>query len=492
VASILVIEDERTLRLTVRQGLQLAGHAVDDVECVPDAWALTRDREFDAILTDVNLVGESGVDLVRRLRSDGYEGVIVVMTAYGTVDNAVTAMKAGADDYLQKPVGIEELTLLLNKALENRRTLSRLRLYQRLERVRAAGEGEEALGESDSWTKALRLAERFAQLPLPAPGSKGPLDLPTILLLGETGAGKGVLAKHIHEHAPNYNAKDPPPFVHVNCAALPHSLIEGELFGHERGSFTDAKENRAGLFEMAEGGTIFLDEIGEMSIDVQAKLLTAVESGRFRRIGGQKERTVRARIVAATNQDLRSRVSDGKFRGDLFYRLESLTIRIPPLRERDDDAALIAERTLKRLGAAHGRDDLLLSEDALDAIRSHDWPGNVRELLNAVRRAAILADGPTINAHDLGLDDAVQHAIDDAPGRIRNESTVRDPNALRFDFTRGPVTIDDVERQLLLEALRHARGNVSKAARLVGLNRGALRYRIERLNLDDALAEMSR
>jgi DNA-binding NtrC family response regulator len=243
---------------------------------------------------------------------------------------------------------------------------------------------------------------------------------------------------------------------------------------------------------MAEGGTIFLDEIGEMSIDVQAKLLTAVESGRFRRIGGQKERTVRARIVAATNQDLRSRVSDGKFRGDLFYRLESLTIRIPPLRERDDDAALIAERTLKRLGAAHGRDDLLLSEDALDAIRSHDWPGNVRELLNAVRRAAILADGPTINAHDLGLDDAVQHTIDDAPGRIRNESTVRDPNALRFDFTRGPVTIDDVERQLLLEALRHARGNVSKAARLVGLNRGALRYRIERLNLDDALAEMSR
>src|SRR5690606_14836408 len=201
-----------------------------------------------------------------RLRADGYEGVIVVMTAYGTVDNAVAAMKAGADDYLQKPVGIEELNLLLNKSLENRRTLSRLRLYQRLERVRAAGDGDETVGESEAWSKAVRLAERFAQLPVPVAGSAtAGLELPTILLLGETGSGKGVLAKHIHQNAAGYNPKDPAPFVHVNCAALPHSLIEGELFGHEKGSFTDAKENRPGLFEMAEGGTIFLDEIGEMS-----------------------------------------------------------------------------------------------------------------------------------------------------------------------------------------------------------------------------------
>lgn len=491
-ASILVIEDERTLRVTVRQGLELAGHSVLDAECVADAWALTRDREFDAVLTDVNLAGESGVDLVRRLREDGYEGVIVVMTAYGTVDNAVVAMKSGADDYLQKPVGIEELTLLLNKALENRRTLSRLRLYQRLERVRHAGDGGgEAIGESEAWQKTLRLAERFARLPIPDKGEQGKVDLPTILLLGETGSGKGVLAKYIHEHAPGFDAKDPPPFVHVNCAALPHTLIEGELFGHEKGSFTDAKESRAGLFEMAEGGTIFLDEIGEMSIGVQAKLLTVVESGRFRRIGGQRERTVRARIVVATNQDLTARAAEGAFRSDLYYRLESLTVRIPALRERDDDAELIAEKTLQRLAAAHGRDDLRFTDDALRAIHAHTWPGNVRELLNAVKRAAILSDGPEIGAEDLGLrsaDQSVQHlslGSDDNP-------VVRDPGELRFDFESGPVTIDDVERQLLLQALRHARGNVSKAARLVGLNRGALRYRIERLGLEDAVAELVR
>jgi DNA-binding NtrC family response regulator len=490
VASILVIEDERTLRVTVRQGLELAGHSVADVECVPDAWSLTRDRDFDAILTDVNLVGQSGVDLVLKLREDGYEGVIVVMTAYGTVDNAVAAMKAGADDYLQKPVGIEELTLLLDRALENRRTRSRLRLYQRLERVRAAGDGDEALGESEPWSKALRLAERFGQLPIPAPGARAACDIPTILLLGETGAGKGVLAKHIHESSPDYNPKDPAPFVHVNCAALPHTLIEGELFGHEKGAFTDAKENRAGLFEMAEGGTIFLDEIGEMSIDVQAKLLTVVENAKFRRIGGQKERTVRARIVVATNQDLRARAAEGKFRSDLLYRLDALTVRIPALRDRGDDAAMIAKRTLARLAAQHDRADLHFTEDALAAIRTHDWPGNVRELLNAVKRAAILCEDPAITSDDLVLSDISSHA---APFLSNGEeSTVRDAGVLRFDFTRGPVTIDDVERQLLLEALRHSHGNVSKAARLVGLNRGALRYRIERLNLDDAVAEIAR
>ena len=473
---------------------------MSEATTLSEAFAQTKDREFDAVLTDVNLYGQSSLDLVRQLRADGYEGVVVVLTAFGTVDNAVEAMKAGADDYLQKPIGIEELTLLLGRSLEIRRSLSRLRLYQRLERVRAGGDSDEALGQSEPWRRAVRFAERFAELPLPTPGPAGApvsLDLPTILLLGETGTGKGVLARHIHAAAPGMSGKDPPPFVHVNCAALPQSLIESELFGHERGAFTDARDSRAGLFEMAEGGTIFLDEIGDMSIAVQAKLLTVVETGRFRRLGGQRERTVRVRIVAATNQDLSGLTARGVFRQDLLYRLNALTIRLPALRDRGEDSVLIARRTLARLASQYGRSELSFDEHALSAIAHHDWPGNVRELLNAVKRATVLAEGPKVSASDLGLRPVepmreLQSPLNlESVIRISNNGVVRNPDALRYDFSAGPLDIDQLERRFLIEAIKAARGNVSKAARMVGLNRGALRYRIERLQLEGVLDEAS-
>lgn len=450
------------------------------------------------MLADVNLAGESSLGLVRSMRAEGYEGVVVVLTAYGTVDNAVEAMKAGADDYLQKPIGLEELVMLVERALQNRRTLSRLRLFERLERVRTGAEADGALGESDRWQRTLRLAERFAELPIPKVSAQaGPLggvsiDLPTILLLGETGSGKGVLARRIHEvasGASGASGRADPAFVHVNCAALPQSLIESELFGHERGAFTDARDSRAGLFEMAEGGTIFLDEVGDMSLEVQAKILTVVETGRFRRIGGQRERVARVRVVAATNQDLGSLAERGLFRKDLLYRLNALTIRLPALRERGGDSTLIAQRTLARLAAQHGRPGLSFSDDALRAIEAHPWPGNVRELLNCVKRAAILAEGDRVVASDLGIAPPAPgvgagHA--QGGGGAPRGIGASDLRGIRFRFDEGPLDIDELERRFLLEALRAANGNVSKAARLVGLNRGALRYRIDRLRIGDA------
>jgi len=311
VAKILIVEDEDSIRSSIRQSLELDGHTAFEARCIADAWSATRTTEFDVVITDVNLIGESGIDLIGRLREDGYEGVIIVVTAYGTIDNAVKAIKKGADEYLQKPVGLEELGVVIQRSLDHSKVKTRLRLYERLERVR--GESQELIGKSEPWRRAVSLAERFASLPVPEQAGRD--DLPTILLLGETGSGKGMLAQHIHRSDPA-SGDDGVPFVHVNCAVLPPTLIESELFGHERGAFTDAKTARKGLFELAEGGTIFLDEIGELPLEMQAKLLTVVEQGSFRRVGGSDERTVRVRIITATNQDLDTKVEKGLFRQD--------------------------------------------------------------------------------------------------------------------------------------------------------------------------------
>ncbi len=484
-ASILIVEDEATIRGTMKASLELEKHAVKDAGCIRDAVELMRNFEFDAVVTDVNLVGESGLDLLRRIREEGFDGAVVVITAFGNVSTAVEAMKLGADDYMTKPIGLDDLSLHLNKALENRRTRSRLRLYERLETVRSSE--EPVLGESPAWTRTLTTAKRYGTMPIPRAESGG--ELPTILLLGETGVGKGVVAKLIHQASAAPGA-DPAPFVHVNCAALPASLIESELFGHERGAFTDAKAARAGLFEMAEGGTIFLDEIGEMPLDMQAKLLTVVEKGMFRRIGGQRERSVRARVIAATNQDLQKQVKDGRFRRDLLFRLNALTLTVPALRERGGDAQLIAKTMLQRLGRHQGKGELRLDSSAVAAINAHTWPGNVRELVNAVKRASILCEPPIATAEDLGLAGDARAGAEVFVGQSTSGLPLETADGIPLINGRLP-SVDDLEKMLITKALRQARGNVSMAAKLIGLNRGALRYRIERLGLESQVQESS-
>lgn len=481
-ANILLIEDDETLRFTVSRALQRAGHEVDAVDALADARSRHASCTYELVLTDVHLGDDSGIDFVQELRAGGYTGGIIVMTAFATVDDAVRAMKHGADDYLAKPVRLEELLLITERLIEQQRQSRHLRLYERMRQVSQAQ--NRPVGKSPAWIKTLEMAERLARIPVVNRGvdlgnaSGGAVT--TVLITGETGAGKGVLARHIHD-----SSSDPKsPFVHVNCTALPATLIESELFGHEKGAFTDAKEAREGLFEMADGGTIFLDEIGDLPLELQAKLLTVIEQGKIRRVGSAKERAIRVRVLAATNRDLDQRVKDGTFREDLLYRINAFTITIPSLRDRGGDALEIAQNLVDRLRREYGLEPIELSDGAKERIQRHRWPGNVRELFNVIQRAAMLCEDDQIGPDDLGIVSAKGGSVREGGGPNT------EPGTLCFDFTHGPHTAEDVEKILMLQALTHTRGNVSKAARLIGMQRSSFRYRIERYGIEDQIREI--
>lgn len=467
--SILIVEDEENLRLTIAKRLRKSARQVEEASCLAEARDRLAVTAFDVMVTDVNLPDGSGVDLVEEI-TQGESGTdAVVITAFGTVESAVDAMRRGASDYLQKPVSLDELSMIVSRLLDSRAVRARLAVYERNEENKI--DGKAIIGEDEAWLDAIETAKRFAEAHAEPPGDGA---LPSVLITGETGAGKGVAARLIHEHAASVSDGDAGPFVHVNCAAIPANLVESELFGHEKGSFTDAKNARRGFFELADGGTLFLDEIGEMSPELQAKLLLVMENGTYRRVGGAVERRVSARVVAATNQDLAARVSDGGFRQDLYYRLGSFVIALPPLRERGRDAELLAQRTLVRLASERGREDVRFSPDAIEAIRAHRWPGNARELVNAVQRALILCKGGLIEPGDLALGPAVK-----AP---RSEASA--PGEFAIDFEHGPHTLEAVERALLEQALERCDGNITRAARLVGMPRGSFRYRMEKAGLN--------
>lgn len=473
-AVILLVEDDQDLRYSIKATLERAGHVALEAGSVPEGLEIFGERHVDLVITDLRLPGDDGLVLVKAVREEGFAGGVLVITSDDSVSKAVEAMKLGADEYLLKPLSVTELTLVVERTLERGKRDAKLRLHERLASRREGEDGDEPAGEHPAWQKALAMARRLAGLPLPKTGS-GPQALPTVLLTGETGTGKGVLARELHAAVPR--AGDEPPFVHVNCAALPANLIESELFGHERGAFTDAKAAREGLFEMASGGTIFLDEIGEMPLELQSKLLLVLESGTLRRVGGTRERHVSARVIAATNQDLPERVREKAFRGDLFYRLNAFTIEIPPLRDRGDDALLIARAALRRFGKLFGRGGLDLSDAAERAIGQHDWPGNVRELVNAMQHAAMLSKGTTIEPADLPI--------------TRRAAAAGSGAGLEFDFDRGPCTVEDVERLLVEQALQHTGGNVTAAARLINMQRSSIRNRIDRYGLHEFLKELS-
>jgi len=454
-ADVLIIEDEETLLATLSLELQRAGHTVVAAHDGATGLRAVKTLDPNIALVDIKLPDIDGVEIIEQFRQTGHDFPIVVMTAYGTVGGAVEAMRRGATDYLQKPVGIDELQIVIERALKHRQLFDRLRVFER-ERERHGAE-RSVIGSSSAIRRTLALADRMAAVPVDECGR-----LPTVLLTGETGTGKDLLAHRLHDLGPHRES----PFVQINCSALPGQLIEAELFGHERGAFTGADETRKGLFESADDGTVFLDEIGEMPLELQAKLLLVLENRSMRRIGDTRERNLRARVIAATNVNLQQRVDDGRFRSDLMFRLQSLAIELPPLRERDDDVLLIAEHLIAQQARRLHRAPPQLSVDAKARMRRYVWPGNIRELDNVIQRAVLLSDGDEIGEADLNL----------SGGNGMPPTALSD---IRFPFGAQPFTLMDIEQLAARQAVEACDGNVSQAARLLGISRGALRHRLE-------------
>jgi DNA-binding NtrC family response regulator len=435
-----VVDDEPSVGEALIALLESAGHAARWVANAKAALVAVNDEPTDLALVDLRLGGESGLDLLDRLREARPEMSVIVMTALATIETAVDAMRRGADNFVTKPVDPARLLAIIGKGLEAESLRRRSAQLDRLGAQPAAA----LVAESAGMKEALRLADAVAP--------RGT----TVLLLGETGTGKGVLARHIHDRSPRSGR----PFVELNCAGLPRELTESELFGHEKGAFTGAAGRKIGLFEAADGGTLFLDEIGEMDLAVQAKLLKVLEQRRFRRVGGIAEVEVDVRLVAATHRDLPAEVAAGRFRGDLYYRLNVFAVRLPPLRERRSEILPLARQFLREQRAGD------VTDEAAEILEDYAWPGNVRELRNVMERAAILcppgrAVGPE-HLPPLDVDPSGDDAADDGD---------------------GGRTLRDAERRFLEGALKTHGGNILRTARALGVSRGMLYRKIEKYGL---------
>ena len=451
---ILLVEDKDSLRRVLRLTLEHAGYSVTEAADARDAIHEISRVPHKVVLTDLRMPNGSGLDVLRAAKDANSDTPVIVMTAYGSIDEAVQAMKDGAHDFLQKPVDSNHLLLLVERALEQ----SRLRTENILLREEWSKRYgfPRIIGESEAIKRTVAGTQRVATTEA------------TVLLLGESGTGKELFARAIH-HLSNRRDK---PFVAINCAAIPETLIENELFGHERGAFTGAGERLLGKFELASEGTVFLDEIGELPLAVQGKLLRAIEEKAIDRIGGKAPLPVDVRVVAATNKDLRAAVDAGEFRGDLFFRLAVFPIDIPPLRERDDDIDLLAKHFAAEIGKELRGREASVSEAGMRALRAHRWPGNVRELENSIERACILADSVELQPRDLGF----------------GNDGVPDAKAIGFDLsgTLNEVTsraTQMVERQKIQAALAECEGNKARAADLLGVSYKTLLTKTKEYNL---------
>ena len=455
---ILIVEDVRVQALHLRRLLERDGHQIEVAPDAESAFRTLQGGDWDVVLADLVLSHDvDGLALYRRVREAHGEGapLFVIVTAYGTVEGAREALKAGVYDYITKPVDHRELSVLIKNALEYRRLWREnreLNLARAAQRVR-----QQLIGTSPSFVSVVEMAQAAA-------GSEA-----TILLTGESGTGKERVAELIHATSPRASG----PFVRVNCAAIPAPLLEAELFGHEPGAFTDAREARMGRFELAQGGTIFLDEVGEMSPALQVKLLRVLQERELERLGGQgKVIPLDLRLIAATNRDLEAMVRAGTFREDLYYRIHVIALRMPPLRERRGDIELLANHFLVRFSKKNDKRFTGISPEALEVLRRHPWPGNVRELENVIERAVVLGSGERILPGH--LPPAICRAAAHSPGLVEVAQ-----QALALE-----LGLEELSRRMIERALDRARGNVSQAARSLGLTRRTLQYRMARDGID--------
>ena len=464
--AVLVIEDEELLGKNIRLYLERQGHDVRLASSAEAGLEMIDEFRPEAIVLDFNLPGMDGLEALGRIRRKDPDAVVVMMTGHGNEQIAVEAMKGGAYDYLTKPVALGKLKLVLERALSAERSREEL-AYHRRRAVPPVGVSA-LIGRSEAMERLRLSINRILEAERGLTGG----DPPAVLIAGETGTGKELVARALHVDGPRASG----PFVEINCATIPTQLLEAELFGHERGAFTDARERKLGLIEAANGGTLFLDEIGEIEPPLQVKLLKLLEDKRVRRLGSVREQQVSVRIVTATNRDLEQMVRQGRFRSDLFFRLRILQLSTPPLRDRGDDVLVLARHFLEAHRLRYGKPVLTFSDEAEQRLRQHRWPGNVRELRNVIEHSVIMVHGTVIEARDLML-----AQVDAEP----QPASAPDPVPARDESARGAVsdTLPEMERQMLLRALEGHRWNVTRAARALGVSRDTLRYRIEKFQL---------
>ncbi len=442
---ILVIDDDVSLGRVIYFELQQRGYEVETAKSGQEGLQLFHGQNFDAILTDLRMEGMTGMDVLNAIVQEDPDAVVIIMTAFGTMDDAMKAVRLGAADYITKPFATDQLAFVIEKALKVKNLeQSTVNLRQQvLEQSRF----ENMVGESAPMKEVYKTAEKVAISDAP------------VLILGETGTGKEELAKAIH-----FNShRSGEPFIPVNCGSIPEKLMESELFGHEKGAFTGADRRHIGSFEQADGGTIFLDEIAELPLNVQVKLLRVLQEHEIMRVGGEERMELNIRVIAATNQDVTRLVEDGIFREDLYYRLNVVSITMPPLRERNGDIDLLAEHFLNEFDQSKR---LRISDEVYELFRNYNFPGNVRELRNAIQRAVVMSDGEEITVQDL-------------PAQMRGKRESEPSNLNLSD-----MTLNELERKAIVQALRQTNGNQTQAAKRLGIPRHVLIYRLKKFDIE--------
>lgn len=449
-ARVLVVDDEESLRRVMQVYLQRQGYSTEVAASGEEALRLLEIADCQLVLTDLRMPGMSGIELLRAIKTQYPEIAVIILTAFGSIENAVEAMQAGAYHYVTKPVQFPELSLVIDRALEHTRLIEEVKRLR--ENLDARYGFEAIIGRSSTLLSVLDVAARAAQSDA------------TVLIEGETGTGKELLARAIHQNS----LRKERPFLAINCGAIPKDLLESELFGYRKGAFTGAMENKKGKIETADGGTLFLDEIGELPLALQVKLLRLIQQGEMEKLGALEQTKVDVRIVAATNRDLQAMMQKGEFREDLYYRLAVIPITLPPLRERSRDVEDLTKHLLEINKRKLGRPELTLPFPLLPYFTKYKWPGNIRELENVLERIVVLSRGPEITLSDL-------------PEFLRREHTA--VGALQLDLPPEGISLEALEKELIEQSLKRFEGNQTKAAQYLGLSRKTLIYRMEKHGL---------
>jgi two-component system, NtrC family, response regulator AtoC len=448
---ILVVDDEQLIRWSLEKNLQKQGYEVITAGSGEDAVKLAREESPDLMLLDIQLPGMNGIEVLETVKEFEEDIIVIMVTALGVLETAVKAMRLGAFDYINKPFNLDELSIIVKKALETRE-LRREVAHLRSEQTNKYGI-DNIIGDSKHMEEVKAMITKIAQS-----------DASTVLIQGESGTGKELVAKAIHYES----ARADKPFMAINCAAMPETLLESELLGHEKGSFTDAKIQKKGLFEVADGGTIFLDEIGDMDLGMQAKLLRVLEERSFRRVGGTRDIAVDVRIVSATNKDLFKAIEEKEFRNDLYYRIQVIPIYLPPLRERKEDILALVGHFVQHYNKEFGKTVKGISKMAEKFLIEYSWPGNTRELKNVIERAIILESDETL-------------LLEHLPQEIVSKTgAAASAGPVGFRLPPEGIDIEDVERELIRQALEISEGNQSKAAKKLSLGIDAFRYRMKK------------